>query len=137
METGGSQWKTIPGPPDKHLVMDTWGNEILYFRAVPGMMGNNRRDIVDVFQARSTGFTGIFVTDDCPKAYKENASGGTVVTFSSPTTPTNPEFLKLLGAKANAIAAGEKVMGRDSYLLVSAGPDGEYFTSDDIVHAGK
>ncbi len=47
-----------------------------------------------------------------------------------------PGFLNLIGntSQDNLVDAGETIMGSDGYLLVSAGPDGAYFTADDIVY---
>ncbi len=75
------------------------------------------------------------------------APGGGAFSPSAPTggsTGTNnvngPAFLALLGAtngSANVTVGGQTILGSNSYLLVSAGPDGVYFSADDIVQSGK
>jgi hypothetical protein len=50
--------------------------------------------------------------------------------MSAPST-----FFELLGVPGNN-APSNAMLGADSFLLVSAGADGNYFTADDVV-AGK
>ncbi len=79
----------------------------------------------------STSGTDIF------NSYDNSATGG-----AAGFETTDTAFLSLLGAKgpAGTIAnyqAGETILGSDSFLLVSAGPDGTFFTGDDIVSSGR
>jgi len=67
----------------------------------------------------------------------------------SPNPPTNgattgqvdgPAFLALLGAtngSADVTVSGQSIVGSNSYLLVSAGADGTYFSADNIVQGGR
>lgn len=63
----------------------------------------------------------------------------------SPAGPVNgPAFLALLGAtnahvssKPIVTVAGQSILGSNSYLLVSAGPDGTYYSADDLVLGGR
>lgn len=55
-------------------------------------------------------------------------------------TSTDTAFLALLGAtngSADAAVQGQTILGSNTYLLVSAGPDGTFFTGDDIVQSGR
>lgn len=65
----------------------------------------------------------------------------------SPTAPTSgsssgqvdgPAFLALLGAtNGNTTAAGQTILGSNTFLLVSAGADATYFNGSNIVMSGR
>ena len=134
---GGNNWKVTDAT--HQLYVDIWGNEILYYRAVPGVINNTRRKVQVIFaalqdpsQAPGVDFNGIFVSSDNSQASQTN--GTTTQAISDPAAAP-AEFFKLLGDSSNTFNGGT-VLGRESYLLVSAGPDGKYFTADDIVQGG-
>jgi prepilin-type N-terminal cleavage/methylation domain-containing protein len=135
IEVGGSHWKVIS--PEHQVLIDLWGNEILYFRAGPELVNGRRRNIQRIFQDPFTSFPAYFIALDNRYAYKQAAVSAAnptgEVKLTSAEMPSNPAFLKLLGGAM----PGETILGHNSYLLVSAGPDGIYFTADDIIHAGK
>jgi|GEM_PF-1767613 len=120
-----------------HCFIDPFGNEILYYRATLTVANPER-----VFGEPSKSF---FSADDNSAA--KNANGSALI---SPTQGP-PELYKLLGLSgkiygegANQVNGNELVykngqlrnednpatmlLGRDSFLLISAGPDGLYFT---------
>jgi len=104
--------------PVRHVVLDHWGNPILYYRAVPATTGRVTRSVTRVF---GTTADGVFVAGD------NTAAGNPAVSAA---------FLSLVGDANgnNTIDAGEMIANRDAYLLVSAGPDGVYFTADDLIN---
>ncbi len=91
--------------------------------------------------------------------------GTTIINYSSPTTAddifntaddsaapggaggfsaSDTAFLALLGATTGGgssnpdmTVAGQTILGSNTFLLVSAGPDGTFFTGDDIVQSGR
>ena len=73
---------------------------------------------------------GIFNAGD------DNYSPGPIPGAVPQSLAPAPGFLNLIGdpKQDNLVDAGETIMGSDGYLLVSAGPDGAYFTADDIVY---
>ena len=82
--------------------------------------------------------TQVFGTNTAANNYYfyTNANSLSADLTTTRTDPsTSPAFLKLLGAPSNSIGGvAANVAGHDTFLLVSAGPDGVYFTADDIVY---
>ena len=105
--------------PDEYFIGDGFPpsagsqpNPILYFSA------NTSPSSTAVFS--STAGAGIFNSAD------DNAAPG----YSTP----GAAFLPLIGANASNTTTGSTITGSQNYLLVSAGPDGTFFTGDDIVY---
>ena len=127
---------TSVNPPDQYFI-DPWGNEILYYRSV--IQPGSTPKIVKVFettaqikslQAGNPPQTACFSWDDCKMGWNNQTN--------DPTAKGTKPFFQSLGSSAgtNAVTTGA-VLGSDSYLLISAGPDGIYFNNDDIVLSAK
>ena len=111
---------------------------ILYFSANTNPVGtiasgNTKPTIFGDYYSNSSGsasIPGIFNAGD------DNNPPGPTAGAVPPSLAPSPGFLNLIGntSQDNLVDAGETIMGSDGYLLVSAGPDGAYFTADDIVY---
>jgi prepilin-type N-terminal cleavage/methylation domain-containing protein len=81
--------------------------------------------------------TNIFGTGAANTYYFNSADCSAVSIKTTSTTSTadpsaaKPGFFASIGATSNTVFAD--VVGANSFLLISAGPDGVYFTKDDIV----
>ncbi len=122
-------------PGTEEFFIDPWGNEILYFRATSNPPGGNTR-IFGPFGATNC----FFIKDDCTvtTAQLPTFPGGVPIPDPSqlPTPPSMAGFFNTIrpnGSGNNGYLNGGSLMGSDSYLLISAGPDGIYFTADDVV----
>ena len=75
---------------------------------------------------------GIFDAPD------DSAAGATPPTSAPAAGSPQAQFLALIGNKEmnNTIYPDDQIAGQHGYLLVSAGPDGVYFTGDDVVYGG-
>ena len=141
-------------------------NPILYFSANPTPQPDASNNNYTLIFGDTTGVTtggtvtyGIFNIPDDEGA----ASGGTppaATVFPTGTyadgalspgttaagTPTSASpaaaFLSLIGDNPaagqpyNVLYPGANIIGQHSYLLIGAGPDGNYFTGDDVVYGG-
>lgn len=102
--------------------LDGFGNEIYYYRSTQTPNAAMPTTVTQVF---GTSSNAVFVEADNPNS----ASSGTL------------KFFAMLGASGNSLSSGGGVLGRDSYLLVSAGvngggptlPNNGYFDDDDVV----
>ncbi|NNM88129.1 MAG: prepilin-type N-terminal cleavage/methylation domain-containing protein [Phycisphaerae bacterium] len=111
---------------------------ILYFSANTNpagttKSGNTSPTIFGDYYTNSSGSAdvpGIFNAGD-----DNNPPGPTAGAVPASLAP-GPGFLNLIGntSQDNLVDTGETITGSDGYLLVSAGPDGAYFTADDIVY---
>jgi type II secretory pathway pseudopilin PulG len=115
-----------------------WNHEILYFRST-------RAPGADPVKLQAVGPTAVpgnifgtgtitssndyyFDTSDCA-AEKDDAKGQSIPSPTAKTTTAG--FFAQLGATDNTTFTN--VLGAKSFLLISAGPDGKYFTNDDII----
>jgi hypothetical protein len=115
-------------------------NPILYFSANPTPSGT-------AIFSTAVG-SGIFdLSDDSAVLFAvlppNTATTATVINGTSATDPLTSAspyygFFALIGntEQDNTIHPGENIIGQHSYLLISAGPDGNYFTGDDVVYGG-
>ena len=84
-------------------------------------------------------YTSPTTADDIFNAADDSAAPGGASGF----TQTDTAFLALLGATntsgatPNLTEQGQTILGSNTFLLVSAGPDGKFFTGDDIVQSGR
>ncbi len=125
-----------PGTDTDRSFVDVYGNEILYFRSTRAVADRSgMKAVTQVFGTDVTSVNGnnfYFYTND-------NATlppGSTAAARTSPDA--SPAFLALLGASSNNITTGSaNILGADSFLLISPGPDGIPFTSDDVVIDNK
>ncbi len=85
-------------------------------------------------------YTSPTTADDIFNMADDSAAPGGAAGFSTSDTA----FLALLGAttgsgssNADMTVAGQAILGSNTFLLVSAGPDGTFFTGDDIVQSGR
>ncbi len=111
---------------------------ILYFSANTNpagttASGNTEPTIFGDYYTNTSGsanIPGIFNAGD-----DNNPPGPTAGAVPASLAPS-PGFLNLIGdpAQDNLVDSGETILGSNGYLLVSAGPDGAYFTADDIVY---
>jgi prepilin-type N-terminal cleavage/methylation domain-containing protein len=111
-------------PPTDQVLIDGYGNEVLYYRSTR---------LTTATQVFGTAANALFVVTDNSTALNSNGSvpAGTGVT--DPSVATLPQkFWTQIGTTSNQLNTGV-VAGRNSYLLVSAGPDGVYFNDDDLV----
>ena len=75
--------------------------------------------------------------------YANGALAPGTTTAGTPTSAsTAAAFLSLIGDNPaagglyNVLYPGANIIGQHSYLLIGAGPDGNYFTGDDVVYGG-
>lgn len=118
-------------PPTDQVIIDGYGNEVLYYRSTKSPTATH------VFGAASNPLTAsdaLFVVTDNSTALNSNGSvpTGGVADPSSPAVAGFAKFWTQIGTTSNMLNTGV-VAGRNSYLLVSAGPDGVYFNNDDLV----
>lgn len=96
------------------VVIDWRGNEILYYCAT------SRAEVAsptNVFGAAGDSF---FIESDNP---------------GTPSSSATAKFWEKLGVTSNSASSGT-VLGRNSFLMISAGANGTYFDDDDIVVGG-
>ncbi len=104
--------------------IDPWGGEILYYRGVPQHPESaTAAAALTIFDVPANINTCLFLKTD----NTVTAVGGSI-----PDPSGFPVFLKLLGSSSANNVSGA-ISGEDNFLLVSAGPDGVYFSADDIV----
>ncbi len=115
-------------PNTDRSFVDVFGHEILYFRSTrSGGEMTGMPPVTQVFGTNTAANNYYFYTN------ANSLSADLTTTRTDPST--SPAFLKLLGAPSNSIGGvAANVVGHDTFLLVSAGPDGVYFTADDIVY---
>jgi type II secretory pathway pseudopilin PulG len=138
---------TDPTQPHDQSFYDSFGNEILYFRAQPAPAGGPPASVIfNTSTLIGPATVPLFYADDC------SVHAPTTPPPPNPVAPTvgavtgfDPFFALIAGAKnsgaANLITSYPgPIMGHDSFLLISAGPNGNpalptggYFDSDDIV----
>ncbi|NNM84333.1 MAG: prepilin-type N-terminal cleavage/methylation domain-containing protein [Phycisphaerales bacterium] len=164
MDIGQSDIYTVggtspPSPPEYYFTdafPPTGGAPlpILYYSATPDPTTTN--GIGNIFSTSNTASPGsaIFnLADDYTSGSTTtgtNGPGSPPATGSTTSTAGTTSFYSLIGnpgtgtgtlgspggGEDNTIDAGQNILGRNSYLLVSAGPDGIYFTGDDVVVGG-
>ncbi len=116
-------------PGVNEFFVDPWGNEILYYRSARPVADPAAPQIKRIFDVVALNGTtdSYFVKDDCSVRFDGSAQAD--------PTAASLAFFKLIypkvGSTANTFTFGQ-VTGSDSYLLISAGPNGVYFTADDI-----
>jgi type II secretory pathway pseudopilin PulG len=109
------------------VFIDPWGNEVLYFRSNRALSTASAAAVTKIFDLAANN-DSLFAADDCNKTY----AGASL----PDVTAAPAEFFKLITpAASNTYSGGGIITGADSYLLISAGPDGTYFTADDLVVA--
>jgi hypothetical protein len=120
-------YRANPGisPPDWSFG-DPWEHEILYFRSSRVQPSATGIDTVFLPVGQADINKTFFRSDDCSK---DIANGP----LDDPST--KPVFLKMIYAAGTNAYSGGNVQGSDSYLLISAGPDGQYYTADDIIES--
>ncbi len=122
-------------------------NPILYFSANPTPQpdANNQVPIFGDTTGAATGGTptyGIFNGPD-DSVLKPGVTGALPFPAGTPAFGSAAaQFLSLIGDNPaagglyNVLYPGANIIGQHSYLLIGAGPDGNYFTSDDVVYGG-
>ena len=108
---------------------------ILYYSATPDPTSNN------IFGAGTPGTYMFNLNDDYTSGSTTTGTNGPAsapATGATTSAAGTTSFYQLIGdtSEDNTIDAGQNILGRNSYLLVSAGPDGIYFTGDDVVVGG-
>ena len=110
---------------------------ILYYSATPDPTSNY------IFSPTSTASPGGAIFNLADDYYSTtttgtNGPGSAPATGSTTSVTGTTSFYQIIGdtSEDNQIDAGQNILGRNSYLLVSAGPDGIYFTGDDVVVGG-
>jgi type II secretory pathway pseudopilin PulG len=103
--------------------IDGWGNPILYYRSTKAQSPTTASSVTAIFgtgAASDDAATYLFNSNDCKS----------VSSTSTPPTSASP-FFPLIGASDNTITG--PVSGAASYILISAGPDGKFFTATNVV----
>jgi prepilin-type N-terminal cleavage/methylation domain-containing protein len=127
VNTAGTNLNTTTGTsgsikvysPERVTFIDAYGNDILYYRAASNL----------------TGVTKLFGTSASIFNSTDNTDSSDVV--KDPTSPMAPvKFFKAMGTDSNT-AGLAGASGRDSYILISGGKDGKFFTDDDVVQGGR
>jgi prepilin-type N-terminal cleavage/methylation domain-containing protein len=118
--------KTLKGASPTMYFVDAWGGEILYYRSTRSVASASAAPVKKIF---GTGGGNDYYFDyaDCSGVAGASGPGsGTAKFFGQLGSTNKPNPNDLSNASAT-------VMGAASYLLISAGTDGKYFTDDDIV----
>jgi len=122
--------QTIQGVDESFL--DPFDQEILYFRSTT-FLRTAPVTVTNIFGTAAAnagaGPYSYFVSDDCTQ--KALADNTFVAITTSPSSAPAGFYKSISGGDSNA--ASGTVMGGTSFLLISAGPDGIYFTADDVV----
>jgi prepilin-type N-terminal cleavage/methylation domain-containing protein len=108
---------------------DAWEHDVLYFRG----RGQPTGSPPQIFDDNDNGNTAFFYNSDNLSTQKGSVDGSNPATMSL-------EYFKLIYPNANNslitknnYSNGGPVLGGESYLLISAGPDEKYFTLDDLL----
>jgi prepilin-type N-terminal cleavage/methylation domain-containing protein len=115
--------KIIKGSGSTRFFIDPWENEILYYRSTraAGSMPTTGLLAVSLIFPTNAGINNFyFNSGDCLG-----------VAGATPPIVPSPFFTLISGGNSNTVAG--PVTGSASFLLISAGPDGKYFTADDMV----
>jgi prepilin-type N-terminal cleavage/methylation domain-containing protein len=109
-------------PREDEFFIDRWGGEILYYHR------STTPSPTKIFDKIGTN-DSYFISDDNLKKFDGSPL---------PDPAAAPvDFFKLISNNVNTTTpnayTGGNVAGADSFILISAGPDGVYFTDDDIV----
>jgi prepilin-type N-terminal cleavage/methylation domain-containing protein len=118
----------IPG--QRECFVDPWGHDILYFRGrgLPPPSTPTKQSFV-----YHPSEPAAFFTEDNAKTLHPG-SGGSLIVLND---PAKIDYLHLIYPNSQTtypnLYTGGPIMGADSFLLISGGPDEEYFTMDDIL----
>jgi prepilin-type N-terminal cleavage/methylation domain-containing protein len=116
-------------PDSDRSFIDAYGNEILYYRSTRS--GNETTGLPAVTTVFGSGAANDYYFRDDDNSLKPDLVNGR----TSPVA-AGADFFKALGAKANNISGSSaNVTGAHSYLLMTAGPDGTVFNSDDLLYS--
>jgi hypothetical protein len=114
--------------------VDPYESEILYYRSymAPGSSGLpiSAAEIQKMFG--DTYYSGYFWAGDCTVVM--DSTHLQIDPMPSPNDAT-PGFWQMVSGGIKGEPKGRPVMGGDSFLVISAGPDRKYFTNDDLVMA--
>ena len=124
----GKAWRA--NSTTDQVLIDGYGNEILYYRstlAVPPAQWPTTPP-TQVFGASNC----LFITADNSAATNNNGTNSNGGAVADPAASTASKFWSQIGTTGNSLSTGV-VQGRNTYLLVSAGPDGIYFSNDDVL----
>jgi type II secretory pathway pseudopilin PulG len=113
---------------DQYFI-DPLGQRILYYRANPSVAV-----VPGTTTYFSTSTTAVTVTTSLFNAGDNSAISGSLQGYTAPNSAT--AFLPLIGNLSgnNIIAATDSPTNKNSYLLVSPGPDGNYFDGNNIIN---
>jgi prepilin-type N-terminal cleavage/methylation domain-containing protein len=109
---------------------DVWNREILYFRSTRAVADAPTTIPTKIFGTGPLSPTNDYYFDTADCAAEMDTTKGDPI--PSPLTATAGFFVQI-GADNNTTPANVK--GASNYLLISAGPDGKYFTNDDIIYS--
>jgi type II secretory pathway pseudopilin PulG len=139
------QLKVSPLTNQQYFI-DPWGNEILYFRSnapvpIPNVKVTKIFDTTaNIAKASTTGTIAYFAVEDCSKDWQNGSIGPNL--NSNPPAASSAFYSTLGNGPDPAVKTATNnvygpINGGDSFLLISAGPDGIYFNADDIVMGSK
>jgi prepilin-type N-terminal cleavage/methylation domain-containing protein len=136
---------------DRQYYVDPWGKEILYYRS--NVVAGSPLKVTKIFDtaaniasAVAAGTTALFTVDDCSRDFQDqlnptppnlNPTGSTPTSAIYKALGNGPDPASSLNPKAITNNVYGTIVGSDSFLLLSAGPDGVYFTTDDIIAGSK
>jgi prepilin-type N-terminal cleavage/methylation domain-containing protein len=125
--TGSTPTPTLPDS-DRSFI-DAYGNEILYYRSTRA--ANEVTGLPAVTTVFGSGVTNDYYFRDDDNSFKPD-----LVTSRTSPAVAGAAFFKALGATSNNIAGSSaNVTGAHSYLLMTAGPDGTAYNSDDLLYS--
>jgi hypothetical protein len=123
---------TVNALPNDQSFIDPWGHEILYYRSTRSPQaappGTTYPPATSIFGSLPNC---IFVNNDCSMCATPPA-GRPPPTMNPDPNSTGAAFFKLLGApqsSAGTFTVSSSMLGADSFILISAGDDGVYFTN--------
>jgi prepilin-type N-terminal cleavage/methylation domain-containing protein len=117
-------WSAEIRDPMKHY----FSHEILYYRSTRSGPGAPTTPVTQIF---GTGPDNNYFFDTNDNAQAVDSTASPIRLIPSPLM-ASPRFFSLLSAGSSNTVSGI-VTGSDSYILISAGVDGVFFTADDIV----
>jgi prepilin-type N-terminal cleavage/methylation domain-containing protein len=126
-------------PSRKEFFIDAWKHDIIYYRGrgLPAPGGSSK-----VFATEASGNPSAFFAEDNLLVQQPISTGAKADPLDPNTSAGKPKdatYMKAIYPNTSAAGGSENnytggpIMGADSYIVISAGPDEEYFTPDDLV----
>jgi prepilin-type N-terminal cleavage/methylation domain-containing protein len=129
--TGGRSQYFVDAWSEEAKSGGSYNHEILYFRSTraPGADPAKLAALADPTASPGKLFGTGAISNQQSDYFFDTADCVSEPDIPIPFTSPTPGFMAKIGADVSFT----NVMGARSYLLISSGPDGKYFTNDDII----